>query len=188
MCMKIALTNLGKYNEGVLDFTWLSLPATEKDIAAAFDKINVSHDDIHYYSNGLGEVTTDDTYGEYEEYFITDYECDFYRIGEYENIDTLNDLASEIESLEDYEQDIVKALMSEYGYNLEDAIEKCADVIVYSGCDNMIDVAYEYVEETCMFHGLPDFVETYFDYKSFGRDLSFDGQWFEVDGSMAVLY
>ena len=61
--MNIALTNLGQYNEGILNFTWLSLPATEEEIAEAFDKIQVSHDDKHYYSDGLGHVTDNDYYG-----------------------------------------------------------------------------------------------------------------------------
>ena len=187
MCMKVALTNLGKYNEGILDYVWLDLPATADEIAAAFDNIEVSHDDIHYYSDGLGHVAMTDYYGEFEEYFITDYECDFYNIGEYESLDSLNEIAEQIDGLLDYEQEIVKALMSE-GYSLEDALNNYEDVIVYSGCDNMTDVAYEYIEESGMFNGIPDCITNYFDYEAFGRDLSFDGHWFEVDGSMAVLW
>ena len=48
--MNIALTNLHKYVAGQLDFTWLALPATSEEIAAAYDKIQVSHDDKIYYS------------------------------------------------------------------------------------------------------------------------------------------
>ena len=187
MCMKIALTNLGKYNEGVLDFTWLDLPATDEEIVKAFDAIQVSHDDVHYYSDGLGHVAKNDYYGEYEEYFITDYECDFYSIGEYESLDNLNEIASEIDALDEDEQEIVKALMSE-GYSLDDALSNYEDVIVYGGCSDMTDVAYEYINECCLFEGAPDWITNYFDYEAYGRDLSFDGLWFEVNGSMAVLW
>lgn len=54
--LRVALTNLGKYNEGELVFKWLDLPATDEEIEQAFKSI------------GVAEGT------EYEEYFITDYE------------------------------------------------------------------------------------------------------------------
>lgn len=187
MCMSIALTNLGKYNEGVLDFVWLELPATDEEIAAAFDKIQVSHDDIKWYSNGLGEASRDgskDFYGEYEEYFITDYECDFYEVGEYENLDSLNELADTIENLQDYEKDIVKALMSELGYTLENAINNVDDCYLWTGCHDMTDVAYEYVESCDLLHDVPDSLKNYFDYEAFGRDLSFDCTWIETNEGM----
>jgi len=180
--MNIALTNLGKYNEGVLDFVWLTLPATEEEIAQAFDKIQVSHDDIHYYSNGRGQVAKTDYYGEYEEFFITDYECDYMDINEYDNLDRLNEIAETVEDLEDYEQTIVKALIDD-GYSLEEAIDKKDDCILWTGCNDMTDVAYQYVEET----GLLDNTGTlanYFDYEAFGRDMSFDGNWIETDEGM----
>ena len=180
MCMKIALTNLGKYNEGVLDFVWLDLPATDDEIAAAFDKIQVSHDDIHYYSNGLGEVATDDTYGEYEEYFITDYECDFYRIGEYESLDSLNNMADTISGLCDYEIDIVKALIND-GYDLEEALEMKDDCIYWDDCNSMADVAERYCNECGILENVPEYLQYYFDFDSFGRDMALDGNFIATD-------
>lgn len=180
--MNIALTNLGQYNEGILNFTWLSLPATEEEIAEAFDKIQVSHDDKHYYSDGLGHVTDNDYYGEYEEFFISDYECDFMEIGEYDNLDRLNEIAEEIENLADYEQTIVKALINE-GYSLEEALDKKDDCILWAGCNDMTDVAYQYIEET----GLLDnagHLANYFDYEKYGRDMSYEGHWIETDEGM----
>lgn len=56
--LRVALTNLGKYNEGELIFEWLELPTTEEEVEAAFKYI------------GVAEGT------EYEEYFITDYEIE----------------------------------------------------------------------------------------------------------------
>lgn len=188
MCMNVALTNLGMYNEGVLAFVWLTLPATTEEIAKAFDQIKVSHDNVHYYSNGRGEVATNDYIGEYEEYFITDYECDFYQVGEYENLDNLNELAEQIDSLEEWEQEIVKALMNE-GYSLDDAIECKDDCRVWDDCDDMTDVAYRYVEECGLLHDVPDSLKNYFDYEAYGRDLSFDGHWIATDtGYIEVCY
>lgn len=189
MCnINVALTNLGKYNEGVLDFVWLELPATDEEIAAAFDKIEVSHDDKHYYSDGLGHTTTSDIYGEYEEYFITDYESSFYTVGEYENLDSLNEIAQNIDDLDEREQEIVKALMGD-GFTLEDAINKVDDCIYYDDCNDMTDVAYEYIDMTDMLHDVPDSLKNYFDYEAFGRDLSFDGHWIATDtGYIEVIY
>ena len=183
--MNIALTNLGKYNEGVLDFVWLQLPATAEEIAAAFDKIQVSHDEVHYYSNGLGEVATNDYYGEYEEFFITDYECDYLEIGEYDNLDHLNEIAETVEALDDSEQTIVKALLDE-GYSLEDALDKVDDCYLWTGCNDMTDVAYQYIEETGMLNNVGT-LANYFDYEAFGRDMSFDGHWIETDEGMLEI-
>ena len=182
--MNIALTNLGKYNEGVLDFVWLTLPATEEEIAKAFDKIQVSHDDVHYYSNGLGQVTNNDNdyYGEYEEWFITDYECDFMEISEYASLEDLNEIAETLEDLDDSAETIVKALIDD-GYSLEEALDKKDDCILWSGCNDMTDVAYQYVEE-CGLLANAGTLANYFDYESFGRDMGFEGYWIETDEGM----
>jgi len=183
--MNIALTNLGKYNEGVLDFVWLTLPATEDEIAEAFDKIQVSHDDIHYYSNGRGQVAKNDYYGEYEEFFITDYECDYLNIGEYDNLEHLNEIAETVESLDDSEQTIVKALLDE-GYSLEEALDKKDDCYLWSGCNDMTDVAYQYVEECGLLENA-GILANYFDYEAFGRDMSYEGHFVETDEGMLEI-
>ena len=189
--IKIALTNLGQYNEGILNFTWLELPATDEEIAKAFDAIQVSHDDVQYFSDGRGHVVDEDDpemCGEYEEFFITDYECDFMEIGEYSNLEELNEIAETLDGLTDCEAAIVEALMSECSMDLSEALDNMDDVIVYSGCSDMTDVAYQYVDECDLLHGVPDSLINYFDYEALGRDLQYDGQWFEVGGDMAVLY
>lgn len=178
--MNVALTNLGKYNEGVLDYVWLSLPATEEEIAAAFDKIQVSHDDVHYYSNGRGQVATNDYYGEYEEWFITDYECDYLRIGEYDNLERLNEIAEAVEDLDEYEQTIVKALLDD-GYDLEEALDKKDNCFFYPGCDTMTEVAEQYAEETGLLDSIPENLRYYFDFEAYGRDMSFEGHWISTD-------
>lgn len=178
--MNVALTNLGKYNEGVLDFVWLTLPATDEEIARAFDQIQVSHDDVHYYSNGLGQVATNDYYGEYEESFITDYECDYMDISEYANLEELNEIAAEVEDLADYEKDIVKALMND-GYSLEEALDLKDDCVFYSDCNDMTDVAYEYAEQTGLLDQIPEHLQTYFDFEAYGRDLDLEGHWIATD-------
>lgn len=59
--MRIYLTNLGKYNEGELVGEWVDLPIEKENLQEVFKRIGID-----------GK--------QYEEYFITDYECDFYEI------------------------------------------------------------------------------------------------------------
>ena len=81
MEIRIALTNLGKYNEGELTYAWLSLPATDEEISEAFKEISVAPST------------------EYEEHFISDYEAPF-EIGEYESITKLNEIAEQLVDVE----------------------------------------------------------------------------------------
>ena len=159
--MNIYLTNLGKYNEGELVGEWVQLPISNEELQKVFERIGINE--------------------EYEEYFITDYECDFYEIGEYENIDTLNEIAEKIDNLDEEQEQVVKVLMSECGYDLDDAIEKAenGDYRIYSNCDNMTDVAYAVVEECDYLRNVPETVARYFDYEAFGRD---NGDCIEIIG------
>ena len=99
--MNIFLTNLGKYNEGELIGEWVSLPVTEDELEEILERIGID-----------GE--------EYEEYFITDYECSFYNVGEYESLETLNEIAEDLEGMTEEDMDKLKALL-EYGENFESA-------------------------------------------------------------------
>ena len=79
---RIAITNLGKYNEGILSFKWLELPCTKEELHETLQAIGVD-----------GK--------EYEEFFISDFETEIsgLRIGKYENeyeqIDLQNPLLRE---------------------------------------------------------------------------------------------
>ena len=167
--MKIYLTNLGKYNEGQLVGEWVELPVSQEELKEVFERIGID-----------GK--------EYEEYFITDYECDFYQIGEYENLDTLNEIAERIEELDEEESKVVKALMSELGYTLDEAIEKVnnGDYRIYSDCDDMTDIAYQVVEECEYLNNVPNNVARYFDYEEFGRDLRIEGTYIFLDNNEAI--
>lgn len=83
--LRIYLTNLGKYNEGMLIGEWVDLPVSEEELEKVFKRIGIND--------------------EYEEYFITDYESDIdgLKVGEYENVDDLNELAEALEDLDSEE-------------------------------------------------------------------------------------
>lgn len=156
--LKIALTNLGKYNEGELIYKWLDLPATQEEIDKALEAIGID-----------GE--------EYEEYFITDYETDIegLKVGEYANLETLNELAERYENLNVYEQEAVAAVIEAEGYDLEEALDIVEDgrYCFYKGQD-LEGVAYDLVEEGC-FGDITDDLKKYIDYSAIARDLGFDG-------------
>lgn len=166
--MNIYLTNLGKYNEGELTGEWVKLPVSDEELQEVFKRIGINK--------------------EYEEYFITDYECDFYEIGEYESISTLNEMAEKIDNLNEEQEQVVKVLMSECGYDLDDAIEKAesGDYRIYSNCDNMTDVAYAVVEECDYLRNVPETVARYFDYEAFGRDLGIEGSFHFLDNGDCI--
>lgn len=166
--MKIFLTNLGKYNEGELIGEWVELPVSQEELQKVFERIGINE--------------------EYEEYFITDYECDLYEVGEYENLDTLNEIAERIEELDEEESKVVKALMSDLGYTLDEAIGKVnsGDYMIYHDCNNMTDVAYQVVEECADLDNVHDDVARYFDYESFGRELEIKGIYIFLDGSEVI--
>ena len=166
--MNIFITNLGKYNEGEFVGEWVTLPISEEELQKVFERIGINE--------------------EYEEYFITDYECDFYEVGEYENIKILNEIAEEMEKLSEEEQKVAKAIMNDLGYNLEEAtrIANNGDYRIYSDCDNMTDIAYQVVEECGYLNNVPDNVACYFDYESFGRDLGIEGTYIFTDDNEAI--
>nr|DAE54757.1 MAG TPA: antirestriction protein [Bacteriophage sp.] len=166
--MKIYLTNLGKYNEGELVGEWVELPASQEELEKVFERIGINE--------------------EYEEYFITDYECDLYEVGEYENIDKLNDIAERIKELDEEGSKVVKALIQKLDYTLDEAIDKVnsGDYMIYNDCENMTDVAYQVVEECGYLENVPDNVARYFDYESFGRELGIVGNYMFLDGSEVI--
>ena len=55
------VTNLGKYNEGMLVGEWVKFPTTEEEMQKVFERI------------GIG--AKDDFGQNYEEWFIIDYDC-----------------------------------------------------------------------------------------------------------------
>ena len=146
--LNIYITNLGKYNEGELVGEWVNLPCD--DLESVYERIGINE--------------------KYEEMFITDYESDFegLQIGEYDNIEDLNEWAEELEAVD---ADVVAAILEAEGGSLEDAISRADDVMFYPGM-SLLDVAYELVEEC---YDLPEIAQRYFDYEAFARDLSFDG-------------
>jgi antirestriction protein len=149
------ITNLGKYNEGFLIGEWISFPIEEEDLEAVLARIGINE--------------------EYEEFFFTDWEteveCNF---GEYEQIETVNKLAEQLEALDKWDREKLEALMEAYSYDLEEALDSLDDAVFYPGM-TMEEVAEEIVNDCYFTKDTPDFLIRYFDYEAFAHDLRFDG-------------
>lgn len=164
--LNIFLTNLGKYNEGELIGEWVELPCD--DFEEVLERIGISDEP--------------DEYGRYyEEYFITDYETDVngLKVGEYDNLDELNELAEAIE--EDPER--AEALIY-FGYDTPDEIRDHMDDMNYitktAWESEESAVGYYYAEELCCID-IPENLKNYFDYEAFGRDIMIEGSFYTAD-------
>lgn len=167
--IRIALTNLGAYNEGTLRFAWVTLPASEEELEEAYEAIGIGKED------GYGGV--------YEEVFITDYEAPF-EIGEYDDIEELNEKAEMLTTLDEWDLEIVEAYMECYNndvFNAIDALNRC------TWYPNMTleEIAEELLTEDLNCAGVPDWVYGYIDFSSYANDLRHDNYYEVNDG---VLY
>ena len=164
--IKIFVTNLGKYNEGFLIGEWVTLPVSDEELEAVFERIGISDK-----PDALGRY--------YEEYFITDYESDFdgLHIGEYESIGRLNEIAEELEGID------AETFEAAYFHSsdLEEAIENAKETFCLGKCPDTMDeyeyIGYYYIEEYNAMQ-IPDYLEGYFDYKRYGKDIADDGNFY----------
>lgn len=175
--LNVYVTNLEKYNEGELCGKWVSLPVSEEKLNEVFDEIQICHKDkdgneVQYF-NEIGCP--------YEEYFISDYESNIagLEIKEYSSFEKLNELAENIDALDDKEQEILSSLIDDCGYSTDEAFDiiDCERYRVYVDCYNMTDIAYEVVEERGYLDEIPEYLRNYFDYEAFGRDLEINGNY-----------
>ena len=162
--------NLGKYNEGELVGEWFDLPCDMSEVSKII---------------GLND--------EYEEYQINDYETNIHglKVHEYSSISTLNEFMERVETLSEDEQLILQAHISDYGFRdvLNDFENvNFNDARIYYNVEDMEDVAREYAEETGLLSSIPDNLQNYFDFKAFGRDLSYDSNYVFLDGGVCVEF
>ena len=168
------ITNLGKYNEGVLSYKLISFPIDEDELNEALKEIGCKYTD----ENGK-EYNT-----EYEEFFFSGWECDIFDFGEYESISDVNDIAERVEVLETYEQDVLKVILEEHTSDVDEALRIVEDgnYTLWSGCKSMADVAATIAEECGYLNSIPERLQYYIDYEKWGRDLKIEGNFLEGDG------
>ena len=169
------ITNLGKYNEGVLSYKLISFPIDEDELNEALAAIGCKYTD----ENGVVHNT------EYEEFFLSDQECEIpLEFGEYESISDVNDIAERVEALETYEQDILKVILEERTSGIDEALRivEGGNYVMWSGCESMADVAERMAAEFGDLDDVPERLRYYIDYEAWGRDLKLEGTFLEGNG------
>ena len=187
--LKVFVTNLGKYNEGNLCGEWIELPIEEEDLNEVFDKIKICHENedgekVNYY---------DSVGNPYEEIFFSSFETDIdgLEIPEHISIEDLNEMAEEIDNLDEEEQDVLSGLLKEGGYSYENAISVIDNqqYNVYYDCFNMSDIAKQVVEQCGYLDKMPEHLRNYFDYEAYGRDLEIEGNFVYLgEGAYIKIY
>ena len=162
------ITNLGKYNEGELVGEWVKFPTTAEELKKVFNRI------------GIGQK---DDFGQpYEEWFITDYDCYvgalYDKLGEYENLDELNYLASKLEEMGEGEYAQFQAAMEvgDHSGSLQEIINltdnlDCYDL--YPSIQDYDDLGRYYIEELDAMQ-VPEHLRNYIDYEAYGRDVALE--------------
>lgn len=171
--VKVWVGNLGKYNEGNLVGRWIKLPIDEDDLEKVLESIGIDNE-------------------EYEEIFIADYDLPFdsKELGEYTSIERLNEIAERYNDLKEDEKEVFNEISSDFKLNEAFDIVEDGDYMIYSDCDDMGDVAMQYVEETGLLDNVPGDLVDYFDYQSYGRDMEINGYYIRssyCDGYIEII-
>ena len=162
------ITNLGKYNEGELVGEWVKFPTTAEELKEVFKRI------------GIGQK---DDFGQpYEEWFITDYDCYVdglcSKLGEYENLDELNYLASKLDEMDqsDYAKFQAAMEIGDYTSSLQEIINLTENLDcyeIYPNIEDYDDLGRYYLEELEV-SKVPAHLQNYIDYEAYGRDVALE--------------
>jgi len=178
--LKLAITNLAAYTNGVLYFEWLDLDEnTENEtIQSCIDRVLKRGDNLSSLSNS-------------EEIFISDYEWtdeEIFSVQEYSDIYALRDKIILLAELALYQLKSVKFLL-DYGIvnDLNEAIEKVDDVICYENF-TMKDVAEDFLYECYDIENMPTIITSNIDYDSVASELLMSGEYFEVENDVFQYY
>ena len=167
--IKVALTNLGKYNEGELVFEWLALPTDEDEISDVLKSI------------GIGK--------EYEEFFISDYETDLdIEIHECTNVYKLNEFAKKLENFNEFELVQIGAIKEITGYSFDVAIDIFEQgQFKFIKCDITSNAGLGGVMVDNGFLDVPERLRKFMDYEAIGKYFSSMG-WSIVSDGLIYVY
>lgn len=152
----IYLTNLNRYNSGILSYELVKLPVAEDVLQEVLYRIGVNQD---------------------SEYFISDYETLFanLHISEYSSISELNQLAEKIDELADCDYAKLGAVLESESCmtiaGILEIIDELDSFDLLDGIDTDYAIGEYFVEVSDLLHGIPDHIQRYFDFESYGRDV-----------------
>ena len=147
---------------------WVKFPTTAEELKEVFKHI------------GIGQK---DDFGQpYEEWFITDYDCYvdglYSKLGEYENLDELNYLASKLDEMSEseYAQFQAGMEMGDHCGSLQEIINLTENLDcyeVYPDIHDYDDLGRYYIEELDVMQ-VPEHLQNYIDYEAYGRDVALE--------------
>ena len=155
--ISIYLTNLGKYNEGVLMGEWVRLPIPGDKLEEVLARI------------GIGE--------EYEEYFISEFDAAFnhLNISEFASLEELNDLAARLDALEEWDHEKLSAVLEMESptsiTDIMDIIDHLDDFDLLAEVEDDVVLGLYYGDECGTFQAVPEHLRGYIDYEAYGRDI-----------------
>ena len=146
---------------------WVKFPTTAEELKEVFKRIRMRQKD------DFGQP--------YEEWFITDYDCYvdglYSKLGEYENLDELNYLASKLDEMSEseYAQFQAGMEMGDHCGSLQivDLTENLDCYEVYPNIHDYDDLGRYYIEELDVMQ-VPEHLQNYIDYEAYGRDGSLE--------------
>ena len=155
MKVGIYVGTYGKYANGLIQGEWFYLVdySTANELLEAIKKAHSDESDA--------------------EYMIQDTDNDFLKL--FNESMSFDELTTAFETYEEIEkQGIDQSAAQAYVYcfgewNIDDFNER-----IWGKFDSDEDLAYDYVEQTGMLQDIPESIQRYFDYESFGRDLAYD--------------
>ena len=98
----------------------------------------------------------------------------------------LNRIYEQLEELPDYLLDDLESFISCYG-SLEELVEHKDDIILYSGCETMTDLAYYLIDEEQVLGEIPSSLQTSIDYEAYGRDLDIEGTFIATNAGICEV-
>ena len=166
--MKVAIENYEMYNNGILLCKW-------------FDTNESTLEDVTEWCKDVAVKSGFN--GDDMELFVADYEDD-YGLYNGESLIDAYEFTEKLDGLDDDEITGIALMLSNGVVNdIDEAIEK-KDEIHNTGCNDMEDIARNYLEDTGALESMGN-LEMYFDYESFGRDMEINGTYLEdEDGTI----
>lgn len=114
---------------------------------------------------------------EYEEYLVTDYEAAFanLNISQYSSIAELNDLATRLDEVEEWDNDKLCAVLEMEEptsiADIADIIDHLDDFELLVGVEDDQGLGEYFADELCTLDAVPTHLRGYFDYEAYGRDI-----------------
>ena len=155
--IRIFVTNLSQYVAGCLVGEYVELPIPWDKFQEVLNRIGIDE--------------------QHEEYFISDYDSLFsnLHISEFSSIAELNELAERIEELADFDYDKLAAVLeSESSMSISEILAIIDELDSFDLLEDVSDdeaLGEYYADCCCIFAGVPDHIQRYFDFESYGRDI-----------------